>query len=302
MLIDGITVPDSAVSDSNSAVLDGDRKLRADQLPSLSITDTSVVATEAEMLAIVCETGDIAVRTDVNKTFILKGQNPSVLSDWVELQSGQTYTLPVATATVLGGVKAGSGVTIAADGTISAAGTYSLPTASIAALGGIKVGAGLAVAGDGTLSVTGGGGVVADNDITTAAAMYPLFSATVGSGASISAVKTASTKMTFNPSTGTLFATNVGTSSDLALKTNIAPIVNPFNILDRLIGIGYNWKDGGAKSYGLGAQDVERVLPELVQTAGDGSKSVLYTPIIAFLIEAVKSLKAELDSKVSKAI
>ena len=49
------------------------------------------------------------------------------------------YTLPVATASVLGGVKAGSGVTIDGAGVISAAGTYSLPTATTSVLGGVKV-------------------------------------------------------------------------------------------------------------------------------------------------------------------
>ncbi|MNQ70153.1 hypothetical protein D3C85_847800 [compost metagenome] len=37
------------------------------------------------MLAITAQTGDIAVRTDLNKSFILKGANPTLLSDWQEL-------------------------------------------------------------------------------------------------------------------------------------------------------------------------------------------------------------------------
>lgn len=68
------------------------------------------------------------------------------------------YTLPVATESVLGGVKQGSGVTIAGDGTISAADTYSLPTASATVLGGIKIGSGLSVDGAGVVTVAGGGG------------------------------------------------------------------------------------------------------------------------------------------------
>jgi hypothetical protein len=64
------------------------------------------------------------------------------------------YTLPVATASVLGGVKAGSGVTIDGAGVISAAGTYTLPTASGSTLGGVKVGTGLAIDGSGVLSST----------------------------------------------------------------------------------------------------------------------------------------------------
>lgn len=73
---------------------------------------------------------------------------------------GGSYTLPVATATTLGGVKIGSGINKTADGTISvpAAPGYTLPTATATRLGGIKVGSGLSVSADGTLSAPGGGG------------------------------------------------------------------------------------------------------------------------------------------------
>jgi hypothetical protein len=55
------------------------------------------------------------------------------------------YTLPVATSSVLGGVKQGSNITIGGDGTISATATYTLPTASATTLGGVMVGSGLAI-------------------------------------------------------------------------------------------------------------------------------------------------------------
>ena len=60
-------------------------------------------------------------------------------------QPAGTYltSLPVASSSTLGGVKIGSGLTVAADGTISAAAAYTLPTASSSVKGGIKVGTGL---------------------------------------------------------------------------------------------------------------------------------------------------------------
>lgn len=58
------------------------------------------------------------------------------------------YTLPAATSSVLGGVKIGSGITVAADGTISAASSYTLPTASTTVKGGIKVGTGLTMSSE----------------------------------------------------------------------------------------------------------------------------------------------------------
>jgi len=51
----------------------------------LLITDTFVVNSEAEMLALTVQRGDLAVRTDLSKTFILQGDDPTLLSNWVEL-------------------------------------------------------------------------------------------------------------------------------------------------------------------------------------------------------------------------
>lgn len=67
------------------AGLGSDGKLISSQLPSLTITDTFVVGSQSEMLSLVAETGDVAVRTDLNKSFILKGSTASSLADWQEL-------------------------------------------------------------------------------------------------------------------------------------------------------------------------------------------------------------------------
>lgn len=63
-----------------------DGKLISSQLPSITISDTFVVASQAAMLALtLAEKGDVAVRTDLNKSFILKGALYSTLADWQEL-------------------------------------------------------------------------------------------------------------------------------------------------------------------------------------------------------------------------
>lgn len=69
------------------AGLGSDGKLISSQLPSITISDTFVVGSQSAMLAVTAETGDVAVRTDLNKSFILKGTNPAVLTDWQELLS-----------------------------------------------------------------------------------------------------------------------------------------------------------------------------------------------------------------------
>lgn len=70
-------------------------------------------------------------------------------------EGGAAYELPPATASELGGVKVGSGLNVAADGTLSNG--YELPTAAAGTLGGVKVGNGLSIDGNGVLSATGGG-------------------------------------------------------------------------------------------------------------------------------------------------
>ena len=70
-------------------------------------------------------------------------------------EGGAAYELPPATANELGGVKVGNGLNVAADGTLSNG--YELPTAAAGTLGGVKVGSGLSIDGSGVLSATGGG-------------------------------------------------------------------------------------------------------------------------------------------------
>ena len=67
------------------APLDGSGKVPTDHLPALAITETFVVNSQANMLALTAQTGDTAVRTDVSKTFILTASPASTLGNWQEL-------------------------------------------------------------------------------------------------------------------------------------------------------------------------------------------------------------------------
>jgi parallel beta-helix repeat protein len=67
------------------ATLGSDNKVPSAQLPAIAITDTFVVASQAAMLALTAEVGDIAVRTDLNKSFVLKTAGASTLGNWQEL-------------------------------------------------------------------------------------------------------------------------------------------------------------------------------------------------------------------------
>lgn len=67
------------------APLDGSGKIPSDHLPALAISETFVVSSQAAMLALTAQTGDTAVRTDVNKTFILTATPASTLNNWQEM-------------------------------------------------------------------------------------------------------------------------------------------------------------------------------------------------------------------------
>lgn len=67
------------------ATLGSDGKVPSAQIPALSIVEPFVVTSESEMLALNAQTGDVAMRTDINKTFILSSNSPTVLADWKEV-------------------------------------------------------------------------------------------------------------------------------------------------------------------------------------------------------------------------
>lgn len=77
------------------ATLGADSKIPIAQLPALTLTDTFVVGSQAAMLALSAETGDVAVRSDLNKSYILAGDDPTVLGDWQELLTPTDSVLSV---------------------------------------------------------------------------------------------------------------------------------------------------------------------------------------------------------------
>jgi hypothetical protein len=77
------------------AELDGSGLVPTHHLPALAITNTSVVSTQAAMLALTAQVGDIAVRTDVNKSFILTATPATTLGNWQELLSPTDAVLSV---------------------------------------------------------------------------------------------------------------------------------------------------------------------------------------------------------------
>ena len=78
---------DFGTAEGNVPVLGAGGKLSEAVIPAIAITDTFVVDSQAAMLALEAQQGDVAVRTDVNKTFILKVAPATTLTNWVELET-----------------------------------------------------------------------------------------------------------------------------------------------------------------------------------------------------------------------
>ena len=96
-------------------------------------------------------------------------------------------------------------------------------------------------------------------------------------------------------------------SSDERLKDNITPIESPIEKLKQINGVTFDWIPNSdvhsheGRDVGVIAQEIEKVLPEIVTTRKSGYKAVQYEKIIALLIESNKELLArveELEEKI----
>ena len=96
-----------------------------------------------------------------------------------------------------------------------------------------------------------------------------------------------------------------GAPSDRKYKENIKPIESALDKAMQLQGVTFDWKEADSildikEDIGFIAQDVEKVLPELVRDSGKGNLSLRYQGITPVLLEAIKELKAEIDLLKSK--
>jgi hypothetical protein len=95
---------------------------------------------------------------------------------------------------------------------------------------------------------------------------------------------------------GKLKTTGINETSDERLKKSILPIEKPLQMIEDLRGVTYYWRRDefpdqefeADMQYGLIAQEVEKVLPELVATDSEGWKSIEYSHLVPILLEAIK--------------
>jgi len=84
-------------------------------------------------------------------------------------------------------------------------------------------------------------------------------------------------------------------SSDISLKDNIRPIESAIFKVKQIRGVTFDWNEKSGKieqekghDVGLIAQEVEKVLPEVIQIREDGIKAIAYEKVVPLLVEAIK--------------
>ena len=109
--------------------------------------------------------------------------------------------------------------------------------------------------------------------------------------------------------TGLIRATNdvvAYYSSDRKLKENIKNIKNPIEKLKKINGVEFDWipeegvHENEGHDVGVIAQEIEKIIPEIVQTRDNGYKAVKYEKIVPLLIEAIKEQQKQIDELKSK--
>ena len=91
---------------------------------------------------------------------------------------------------------------------------------------------------------------------------------------------------------------NVIGLSDINLKKNIEVIENPLDKINKLRGVYFNYKNNDERrQIGMIAQEVEKIIPEVVYMTNEETKAIAYNNLIGLLIEGIKELSNKINSK-----
>jgi len=89
----------------------------------------------------------------------------------------------------------------------------------------------------------------------------------------------------------------LSSGSDERLKKNIKPLDNSLANICQLEGVTFDWRDDGSHGEGFIAQQVEPIIPGVVNTDEEtGMKSINYVGLISHLVEAIKEQQIQIDA------
>jgi hypothetical protein len=88
----------------------------------------------------------------------------------------------------------------------------------------------------------------------------------------------------------------IETTSDGRLKTNITPLQNSLDKILQLQGVEYDRTDQEKHEIGMVAQEVEKVIPDLVKENSEGIKILEYQNLTSVLVEAIKEQQEQINS------
>ena len=242
----------------------------------------------------------------------------------VNIPSGSSYTLPLASNSTRGGIKLSSstrggtpnGITTTSGRTYAVQvnsseqavvnvpwtdTTYRLPTASATTLGGVKVGSGLAIS-NGVLSATGGGNDFTDTKNTTGSTNSSSKLYLVGATSQASNPVTYSNSGVYTQSGAVYASAGFYDTSDMRVKDNIESI--DVSKADKIRLVEFDRTDREHHGYGVIAQELETVYPSMVNTDENGFKTVNYSEIYAvkikYLEDKITALEAIVDKLINK--
>jgi hypothetical protein len=87
----------------------------------------------------------------------------------------------------------------------------------------------------------------------------------------------------------------IETTSDGRLKINITPLQNSLDKILQLQGVEYDRTDYEKHEIGMIAQEVEKVIPDLVKEDSEGTKILEYQNLTAVLVEAIKEQQEQIN-------
>jgi hypothetical protein len=142
-------------------------------------------------------------------------------------------------------------------------------------------------------------------NLVSGSSQVTLSSTTGGTTASNVQFNSLGIGMAASATAGRIDATNdivAFSSSDIRFKENITPIENALDKISKISGNTYDWKaenkiEHGYEGNDVGviAQEIEAVLPQLVQTRENGFKAVKYDKLVALLIEGIKEQQTQIE-------